>query len=645
MSEPLQAKAGIDSTDFKAGITAMNRELRVLESGFRASAASLGDWSTDATGLESRIKSLTGQMDIQKNKVAAVRAEYERVKAESGENSRAAQDLEIKLNKETETLGKMGVELNTTQDALQNLQTESDETGESVDELGTSTNDTGGKMEGFKTVIGGVGTAIKAALGIVLMMIAAVVAVGAAMGGLIFSTAGASAELVDLSAKTGINVERLQEMQYIGDQVGVSLDTMTSAQARLVRSMNEGRDGTGGQADAFKALGISVVDAEGNLRNTQDVFNETIDALNKIENPAERDALAMALFGKSAQELNPLIKAGSAELGLLADKAHEVGAVMSEEDVAAFEAFDDTLASLQAGLTGTLGTLASTFLPGFQAVFNQAGEYLQAFKEIVGSSDGDITKIAAGLTGLVTQIATDVANQAPAMLSAGLSIVESLLAAIITALPALLSAGTEVLKSLVDFIITALPALLNAGIEIILFLVDALVANLPMLIEAGLMAVIALSNGLAAALPELIPAIIDALIIIINTFLDNVPMLNTASFALISGLADGLVAALPTLIIAIPVLIGAIIMTLLQSIPQFFSAAFDLVVALKDGLVDANGILLAEIANIGVKMFEKLAENKSKFIEAGGNFIKGMIAGLLVSQSAVISCPRWGWAR
>lgn len=359
--EKLSGRVGLDTTEFKSNIAAMNRELRVLESGFRASAAGLGDWANDATGLESRIKSLNSQIDVQKNKVSALQAEYQRIAEEKGATSRAAQDLEIKLNKETETLGKMESELGDTTRALDELGAGADETGGDMDEMGA-------KSEGLNSVMSGLSTGIGIAVGALVAVAVAAIAAGVAIGGLVFTSANAAADLVDLSAKTGISTTRLQELSYIGEQVGVSLDTITGANARLTRSMGVAIDKKSDQAKAFKTLGVAIKDADGNLRDSQDVMADTLDALNAIENPAQRDILAMELFGKSAMELNPLIKAGSDEMARLADQAHEVGAVMDEDAVAGLEAFDDTMASLKAGAQGTLGMLAAEFLPIFALV-------------------------------------------------------------------------------------------------------------------------------------------------------------------------------------------------------------------------------------------------------------------------------------
>ena len=146
----LAGKLGLDTTDFKTALAGANRELRVLESGFRAGTAALGDWSNNATGLEARVKSLTGQIDIQKAKVAALREEQARLANEQGATSIAAQKAQIKLNEETETLGKMQNELSGTTTALGNMSSEEKETGDKAEEAGS-------KLEKFKGIMAGIG--------------------------------------------------------------------------------------------------------------------------------------------------------------------------------------------------------------------------------------------------------------------------------------------------------------------------------------------------------------------------------------------------------------------------------------------------------------------------------------------------------
>jgi len=618
--EALSGKLGLDTTDFKTGIAAANRELRVLESGFRASASSLGDWTKSADGLEMRVKSLTSQIEIQQSKVAALREEYERVKAEKGENSKAAQELEIKLNKETETLGKMQNELGESERSLKEM-------GNAEQKVGNNADEAKGKVTSFSDVVGGIGGIVRGAITVVAALAVAVGAVTAAIGGMMFSTANASADLVDLSAKTGISTTRLQELAYVGEQVGTSQDTITMSLARLTRSMfaaqqqqadystaqaeaiakGEEFDGQlGDTAAAFARLGVPITDASGNLRDSEAVFNDMLTALGNIPNEAERDALAMSLFGKSAMELNPLIKAGSDELARLSQQAHEVGAVMSEEDVAAFEAFDDTMASLQMGLKGTVGTLMSVFLPGFQSVFNQAGGYLREFATIVKGSDGDIGQIAQGLGNLVGRIITDMATQAPQMLQAGLGILQSIIDAIVINLPIMIPAAISMITSLLEFI----------------------VANLPTIIDAGLQILIALVNGISQALPTLIPAVVQAVITIVQTLANNLPLLIDAALQLILALAQGLIIALPILIEALPQIIYTILNALVEALPMILEAAGQLIGMLAYGILASIPVLLAAMAELIVSLARVLADFWLQLPEYGKNFVKGLADGI-----------------
>jgi hypothetical protein len=55
--------------------------------------------------------------------------------------------------------------------------------------------------------------------------------------------------------------------------------------------MTSARDGTGAASKAYKALGISVTDASGNLRDSETVYWEAIDALGNVSNETEREPL------------------------------------------------------------------------------------------------------------------------------------------------------------------------------------------------------------------------------------------------------------------------------------------------------------------------------------------------------------------
>ena len=416
---PLSRKVELDLTNYKAGIAEMNRSIRVIESGFRANAAALGDWSKDASGLEQRIQALNGTIDLQRAKVDGLRSVYEQVATEQGVNSRAAQELEIKLNKETEQLNKMESELVTTEEALAQMTDSSaqasDETetlADAEEQAAESTGTFADRVDDLKTRVGEALGGLKELGGKVLnavktgLLAAGAAAVGAVTGltALVLKSAASADELVELSDKTGLSVEQLQELQYIGEQTGTSMETVTGSLAKLVRSMAGAEEGTGAAADAFKQLGVPVTDANGELRDSQEVFGDVLDALKLIENPTERDALAMEIFGKSAQELNPLIDAGSQGMRDMAEDANNLGAVMDGEAVSGLAALNDMLAGVKLGLQGFLGTMATLFLPIFQTVFGFLQATVLPALETFGNYIANVAEHGVVFNSLLSQL-------------------------------------------------------------------------------------------------------------------------------------------------------------------------------------------------------------------------------------------------
>jgi phage-related protein len=647
---PLNAKAGLSVGDFKAGINDMNRSMRVLSSEFKASAAALGDWSKDATGLEQRITYLNKAIDLERQKIEALNGQKAALAREGKLTAAAEADLTIKINKATEELNGMQRELGEDQKSLADMQAGSDEAGKSVKELGDNSQKASGGLNALKNIAGGLFTALKVGLGVVLGLVGAVVALTGAIGGLVFSTAASAGELNDLSLKTGISTTRLQELAYVGDQVGTSQETMVSSLSRLTRTMGSaqqqqadyaqaqaealanGEDFTGQLGDAaaaFDKLGVSTTDNNGKLRDNEAVFADTITALGKIPNEAERDALAMSIFGKSAQELNPLIKAGAGELAKLSQQAHEVGAVMSDDTVQGFADFQDTLDSLKAGLQGTLGTLAGAFLPGFQSVFNQAGGYLKEFAGIVKGSNGDLGQIATGVTGLIQKIITDIAAQAPSLLQSGLTILQTIINSIVTSLPTMLPVGIEIIKSLLGFLTSSLPQLMDAGVQVLLMLISGIVQALPDMVLAGMKMLITLVQGIAQALPTMIPMIAIIIPQIIQILLANLPLLIQAALQLILALAQGLVAALPILIPAIPVIIQTIFDVLIQSLPMILEAAAQLIVVLVMGIIAALPGVFDAAIKITETILRVLVNLGPTLVTAGKAIVDGLWQGIV----------------
>lgn len=179
------------------------------------------------------------------------------------------------------------------------------------------------------------------------------------LGATAYKSAQAADEINTLAKQTGLSTEQIQKYQYAAELIDVDLDTITKSHAKLTKNMATAAKGTGDAAGAFKALGVSITNADGSLRNNKEVFNETIDALGRIENETQRDAYAMAIFGKSAQDLNPLILGGSQALEQLGEDAENAGLILSQDTLNAANEFNDAIDTLKAKTGGSFAKIGA----------------------------------------------------------------------------------------------------------------------------------------------------------------------------------------------------------------------------------------------------------------------------------------------
>jgi hypothetical protein len=167
-----------------------------------------------------------------------------------------------------------------------------------------------------------------------------------------------------LSQRLGIAVKDLGALAHAADLSGVSLDSVAMGVQFLSRNMaNALEDATGATAQSFKTLNISVTDAQGNLRGTQDVLNDLADRFQAMPDGAQKTAFAMDLVGRGGAMLIPLLNGGSAAMEDMRKEAEALGLVMTEETAKAAEQFNDDLSRVASGLTGVFNIISAQVLP------------------------------------------------------------------------------------------------------------------------------------------------------------------------------------------------------------------------------------------------------------------------------------------
>lgn len=232
----------------------------------------------------------------------------------------------------------------------------------------------------------------------------------AGIAGLAINTAKAADELTTLSKQTGISTAELQKMKYASELVDVSVEEITGAMTKMKKNMASTSKDT--QA-AFQNIGVSVTDANGELRDSTEVFYEVLQGLSKISNETERDVVAMQLFGKSADQLAGIIDDGGAALKALGEEAEQLGIVLDEDTLGSLNDVNDSIDKLKAKANGELAKSGAKAMETLMPIFEKVLDAMSKALDYIGNLDEDqikmITTILA-VTASISPLAKGISN-------------------------------------------------------------------------------------------------------------------------------------------------------------------------------------------------------------------------------------------
>jgi len=634
MADNFGLKIGIEGEkEFKNALRDINQSFKVLGSEMNLVSSEFDKNDRSVQALTARNQVLNKEIDTQKEKVETLEKALNNAATSFGENDKRTQAWQVQLNNAKAELNGLEKELKQNDNALEDVGKEFDDAEKQSEQFNKALKnsaDTADNADGKFSKLGSTLGKIGVGLGVGIAAIGtAAVGAGKALADMTVGASQYADEILTQSTVTGMSTESLQAYKYAAELIDTPLETLTSTMSKNIKSMSSAREGTGTTAEAYKKLGISVTDAHGNLKDGETVYWQAIDALGKMQNETERDALAMQIFGKSARDLNPLIAQGSEGFSKLTDEAKRMGAVMSEDSLNALGKFDDSMQRLKSGAGAAKNMLGTVLLPQLQLLADDGVNLLGDFTKGISEANGDWGKISDVVGSTVGGIVNMIMENLPKIIELGMDIVKSIGNAILENLPMIIDSAVSIVMTLLQGLIDALPQLTQGALQLILALVNGIIENLPALIEAAIQMVVTLALGIADALPELIPSIIDAILLIVQVLLDNMDKILEAAFAIIQGLATGLLNALPKLIDALPGIITSIIDFITNNLPMIIEMGIKLTLQLAIGLIKAIPQLISKLPEIIVALVTGLGKAVGMVGEIGVNIVKGLWDGIM----------------
>jgi hypothetical protein len=167
-----------------------------------------------------------------------------------------------------------------------------------------------------------------------------IIAVGAAL----FKTASDAGEfghaIEESSRMLGLSTDQFQQWSHVAIASGVNADAFTTSVRMMTTRMKEAADPTSVMGKTLADLGVTVVDANGNFRNTTDVLEDEIAALSAMPNGFAKNQISMEIFGRSWYQIAPLLQLSREEI----DKLIAQAPIISQDKIDQEAAFHTQLA-------------------------------------------------------------------------------------------------------------------------------------------------------------------------------------------------------------------------------------------------------------------------------------------------------------
>lgn len=177
------------------------------------------------------------------------------------------------------------------------------------------------------------------------------------------ATAAAAAHANDISARTGLSVEAVQELGYAAEQSGTSLDVLSGGMTTLSNKVDAANKGSKDAAASLRAVGLSARDIQSGAVTLDSALGSIADRFAAMPDGARKSALAVDLFGQNGTKLIPLLNKGSKGVGDLRAEAQRLGIVMGKDAVEGAAALGDAQAKIGAQLDGIRNQVITALLP------------------------------------------------------------------------------------------------------------------------------------------------------------------------------------------------------------------------------------------------------------------------------------------
>lgn len=389
-------KLAMEDGSFQEGIANINRQMKVVDSEFKSATGGAKDFGNSLDGLNANIDRLNQSTKLQTQLVEMYQKRLDQSKATLEQTVKSQEKLTKELDdtkkaheEATKSLGKNSKEAEELKKKLDDLQKKYDDNSQKIrnnvkqiDNHTISVNKSVSMLKKMETQLKeaedaaekfgkDIENSMKGSTGgIDIMNVAMGNLLANGVEGLIDGVIELTQQTMEWASimqktadQTGFTIDEVQRWDAILKTTGADIDTLQGSLADFQERMLDASNGTGDGKEVFDALGIAVTDVNGKLRSTQSVFNETIFALQNMDDQTMKSAYATTLLSTAGEDLAQVLNMTNAELSNAKARVN----IVSQEDIDAINEFKanimEFLDAVGKPLIGFLGDVITLLNP------------------------------------------------------------------------------------------------------------------------------------------------------------------------------------------------------------------------------------------------------------------------------------------
>lgn len=684
-SEGISTKVSVlGDKEYKKALQDIGRQLTVLNTDMAATSSAFGDQADSMDAMKSKAGSLNSIYEAHSQKVKLIAEQLNKAKAEYGENSKQAENLQIALNRAVNAMNQVGNEIA--------------ENDRQMSALADSTDTLGNAMESAGEIAKGA-------------MVAGLTAAAAAVAALSAAALEGAKQIVQLgtdyrqaanqlSAQTGATGDELAELGDIaqevyknnfGDNIADVNDALATTKVNTGLMGDELKKATENGYLLRDTFGMDIAESSRTASALMQKFGiDAETAYNLIAQGAQRganqngdllDVLSeyapkYAEMGLSAEDMMTTLISG-AENGVF--QIDKVGDAVKEFSIRAIDGSDTTKEAFEElGLKASyVSAEISEGGPQARAAFLQVVQALQKVEDplkrnqlavsLFGTQFEDLGKgalpilasiaeggdlsadaleqinevkyndAASALEGVKRKIQSEflpLANNMQSLIVGTLSTIDTALADGFQPEDVRVI-GEAIANAMMEGVAT-IDTLFTENTDIITDMLDSAVRVITEALPALVDAILPAAMGLLQSIVDAITGNIDPLAALASSIVTNVASflvenasgLFAAATSLVTGLADGIAEALPTLIPAAASMVAEIVTGLAENLPTLLESAGGLLQGIVDGITGALPVLVEALPQIITTITDAITTALPILLEQGASILNSIITGI-----------------